>query len=76
VNETLVARVDPAGSAGSLRPVTPGQWRAAARKVSGSWWEDWASWSAARPGPAGAPPAMGSGRYPPLGDAPGEYLRG
>ncbi len=57
-------------------PPTPGQWRAAAAKVSGSWWEDWASWSAERAGPAGAPPAMGSGRYRPLGDAPGEYLRG
>ena len=42
---------------------SPEQWRAADRQ-NGSWWEDWADWSAGRAGPLGAPPPMGSDRYP------------
>ena len=56
-------------------PADPAQWRAAAGRKSGSWWEDWADWSAGRAGPLGAPPSMGSRRYPALDDAPGGYLR-
>jgi polyhydroxyalkanoate synthase len=56
-------------------PDSPAQWRAAADRKSGSWWEDWPDWSAGRAGPLGAPPPMGSDRYPPIGDAPGDYLR-
>ena len=61
-----VAEDNPAGAA---------QWRAAADRKSGSWWEDWADWSARRAGPLGAPPPMGSRRHPALDDAPGGYLR-
>ncbi len=56
-------------------PDSPAQWRAAAERKTGSWWEDWADWSAARAGSPGAPPPMGSDRYPPIGEAPGNYLR-
>jgi polyhydroxyalkanoate synthase subunit PhaC len=56
-------------------PDSPAQWRAAAERKTGSWWEDWAEWSAARAGSLGAPPPMGSDRHPPIGEAPGNYLR-
>jgi polyhydroxyalkanoate synthase len=54
----------------------PEAWRAAGTKHSGSWWQDWTEWSDARAGAHIKPPAMGSGRYPALGDAPGEYVNG
>jgi poly[(R)-3-hydroxyalkanoate] polymerase subunit PhaC len=52
------------------------KWRAAASRHSSSWWEDWARWSGERAGVLGPPPPMGSARYPALGDAPGDYVRG
>ena len=57
-------------------PETGPEWRAAAEKHAGSWWEDWATWAADRAGPLGSPPAMASDRYPVLGEAPGDYVRG
>ena len=50
-------------------------WRTAAKRHDNSWWEDWASWAGQRAGPVGPPPTMGSERHPPLGEAPGEYVR-
>ncbi len=55
---------------------TAADWRGAAAKHSGSWWEDWAAWAGERAGGSGPPPPMGSERYPVLGDAPGTYIRG
>jgi polyhydroxyalkanoate synthase len=55
---------------------TAAQWRAAAERHSGSWWQDWAAWAGERAGDLVPPPAMGSERYPPRGDAPGSYVRG
>jgi polyhydroxyalkanoate synthase subunit PhaC len=57
-------------------PEQADQWRAGAARQPGSWWEDWAAWSDARAGHLVAPPATGSDRFPPLGDAPGTYVRG
>jgi polyhydroxyalkanoate synthase subunit PhaC len=54
----------------------PEQWRASASKHSGSWWQDWTEWSDARAGERVAPPPMGSARYPALGNAPGDYVKG
>jgi polyhydroxyalkanoate synthase subunit PhaC len=54
----------------------PEAWRAANSKHRGSWWEDWTGWSDARAGDRVTPPGLGSKRYPPLGDAPGEYVHG
>jgi polyhydroxyalkanoate synthase len=57
-------------------PPSPEKWRSSASETAGSWWEDWARWSAKRAGPRRAtPPPMGSDRYPPVGDAPGNYVR-
>ena len=52
------------------------QWRSGAARQAGSWWQDWADWAARRAGPLVAPPPMGSDHFPPVRDAPGEYVRG
>ena len=57
-------------------PDQPTQWREAASRHSGSWWEDWAAWAGARAGRLVPPPPTGSARYPALGEAPGDYVRG
>jgi len=52
----------------------PEAWRKAAQRHEGSWWTDWTGWLAARSGPRGKRPGMGSKRHPPLADAPGTYV--
>ena len=61
---------------GEHYPESPAQWREAAQRHSGSWWEDWTAWADTRAGRLGPPPPMGSKRYPALGEAPGDYVRG
>ena len=56
-------------------PEGPAQWREAAQRHSGSWWEDWAAWADERAGGLQAPPPMGSEGYPALGEAPGDCVR-
>jgi len=51
------------------------EWREGAERVSGSWWEDWATWSAEHSGEMVDPPRLGSDAHPVLGDGPGEYVR-
>jgi polyhydroxyalkanoate synthase len=62
--------------AGEHSPADPARWRKAADRHDGSWWEDWTRWADARAGRLAPPPPMGSDRYPALGAAPGEYVRG
>jgi polyhydroxyalkanoate synthase subunit PhaC len=62
--------------AGEHNPQTPAQWREAAERHDGSWWQDWTSWADKRAGRLGPPPPMGSEDYPALGEAPGDYVRG
>jgi polyhydroxyalkanoate synthase len=57
-------------------PADAEKWRAAAAKHNGSWWEDWTVWADTRAGNRVKPPAMGSSRYPVVGDAPGDYVLG
>ena len=57
-------------------PPTGEQWRREATKQAGSWWQDWAAWAAQRAGALREPPPLGSERYPVLGAAPGDYVRG
>jgi polyhydroxyalkanoate synthase len=60
--------------AGEEYPPTAEAWRATAERKDGSWWEDWSGWVETRAGELVKPPKMGSRRYPPLGDAPGQYV--
>jgi polyhydroxyalkanoate synthase subunit PhaC len=62
--------------AGEHGAQTPAQWREAAERHDGSWWEDWARWADTRAGRLIQPPPLGSDRYPALGEAPGDYVRG
>jgi polyhydroxyalkanoate synthase len=57
-------------------PPAADDWRAHATRSDGSWWQDWTDWAAERAGPLGAPPPMGSKRFPAGRDAPGQYVRG
>ncbi|MGQ0624382.1 MAG: PHA/PHB synthase family protein [Sporichthyaceae bacterium] len=61
---------------GADLPADPQQWLAGATEHRGSWWEDWATWIGTRAGGTGAPPPMGSDRYPALCPAPGTYVLG
>ncbi len=61
---------------GTDTPTDGDLWREAATRHTESWWEDWARWSTERAGALTKPPRMGSRKYRPLGDAPGDYVRG
>ena len=56
-------------------PADPEDWRSAATRHGGSWWEDWSIWSSQRAGALGSPPSVGSVEHPAQGDAPGTYIR-
>ncbi len=55
-------------------PSSADDWRATAQRQPGSWWEDWAVWSAAQSGPMQKPPRMGSRKHPVRSDGPGSYV--
>jgi polyhydroxyalkanoate synthase len=57
-------------------PITAAQWREGAARKQGTWWDDWATWSAETSGPMVDPPRVGSEKYPVLGDGPGTYVLG
>jgi polyhydroxyalkanoate synthase subunit PhaC len=57
-------------------PADPARWRASATRQRGSWWEDWVRWAEPGAGALVKPPKLGSPRYPAIGPAPGEYVRG
>ncbi len=57
-------------------PRTAQAWQRTAERHAGSWWEDWARWSATRSGPQRKPPRMGSRKNPLLADGPGTYVLG
>ena len=54
--------------------VPPDDWLERAPREDGSWWPAWVAWLQARSGAPVAPPALGAEDYPPLGDAPGDYV--
>jgi polyhydroxyalkanoate synthase len=59
---------------GTDHPSSADEWRQQATRHDGSWWEDWAVWSAENSGPLTGPPPTGSRKYPVLADGPGEYI--
>lgn len=51
-------------------------WLEESPKLPGSWWESWAKWCGTRSGKKIAAPAkLGSKKYAPVCDAPGEYVK-
>src|SRR5271157_888581 len=58
-----------------LGPVSPEQWLSTAAAISGSWWDNWRQWLAARSGEMrAAPGSLGNSRYRPSAKAPGTYV--
>ena len=78
----IASLVNPPGNpkahyfAGPEPVADPDDWRAAAERRSGTWWEDWADWISERSGEERkAPSRLGSRRHPMIEPAPGAYVR-
>jgi polyhydroxyalkanoate synthase len=58
------------------RLLTPDQWLASTRSISGSWWTAWAEWLRQHSTRQTAPPPLGAPKagLPPLEAAPGRYV--
>jgi len=55
--------------------LAPEKWRSSAKELSGSWWDKWVEWLAARSGSKReAPAVLGNERYTPFMEAPGTYV--
>lgn len=50
------------------------EWMEAYETQQGSWWPSWADWLSALSETHVPPPALGSGAYPAIGDAPGRFV--
>ena len=61
---------------GAIPGPDPDEWLANSAEVTGSWWEHWNDWIEKRtPDQKPAPTRLGNDAYPPLADAPGEYVK-
>jgi polyhydroxyalkanoate synthase len=61
---------------GVIRGGDPDEWLAGSVDNPGSWWEHWNEWIEKRtPAKQPAPTRLGNDTYPPLDDAPGEYVK-
>ena len=61
---------------GKVTGTDPDEWLANSTENPGSWWDHWNHWIEEHtPGKRPAPPRLGSDSCPPLGDAPGDYVR-
>ena len=56
------------------RPAQPEAWLEGADRHEGSWWNDWASWSAQHGGDKVPARVPGSGKLKAIEDAPGSYV--
>jgi polyhydroxyalkanoate synthase subunit PhaC len=59
---------------GARGVASPEAWLEGADKQPGSWWPDWVRWLNAHAGDMVQAPALGSGKYPPVCNAPGTYV--
>jgi len=59
---------------GDELPPEPLAWREGTVRHAGSWWEDWATWSAANAGELVDPPRTGSDSFPVIEKGPGRYI--
>jgi polyhydroxyalkanoate synthase subunit PhaC len=54
----------------------PLEWKANAKLINASWWDDWIAWISERGGEkVSAPAQVGSEEYPAIEPAPGHYVR-
>lgn len=77
----IAAIVNPPGNpratfrTGPVTDESPEQWLEHSTVNQGSWWETYSKWVAKRGGgKVAAPKSLGSESFPPLDDAPGEYI--
>jgi polyhydroxyalkanoate synthase subunit PhaC len=77
----VAALVNPPGNPKAFNYVAPAtaetadEWFESAEKLPGSWWETWTKWCIERSGKqVPAPKTLGSRKYKPIMDAPGEYV--
>ena len=78
----IAALVNPPDNPKAFHWIAPGMegdaeaWLKQAEKQPGSWWVGWAKWCAERAGrKVRARKVLGSADYPPIADAPGDYVR-
>jgi polyhydroxyalkanoate synthase subunit PhaC len=61
---------------GDISGTDPQAWLSDSVDNKGSWWDHWNAWIERHtPGKRPAPMRQGNDTYPPVGDAPGEYVR-
>nr|ALV86626.1 poly(R)-hydroxyalkanoic acid synthase [uncultured bacterium 50] len=61
---------------GETLPEDPHEWLEQSKPTIGSWWDLWVKWASQRSGAKRpAPKAPGSAKFPPIGAAPGDYVR-
>ena len=61
---------------GMVTGTDPDEWLANSTQRPGSWWDHWNHWiDEHTPDQRPAPQRLGSASHPPLGDAPGDYVR-
>jgi polyhydroxyalkanoate synthase len=61
---------------GDISGTDPQTWLSDSVDNKGSWWDHWNAWIERHtPGKRPAPMRLGNDTYPPVGDAPGEYVR-
>jgi polyhydroxyalkanoate synthase len=56
--------------------LSPEDWQAGSERHKGSWWPRWGAWLAPRSGKMVPARQPGDSAHPPLGPAPGRYVRG
>ncbi len=61
---------------GRALPPSSSEWLDHTDYTDGSWWPDWAAWTARHAGDRIEPPSMGSKKYPATDPAPGTYVAG
>ncbi|HEX6391205.1 MAG TPA: alpha/beta fold hydrolase [Solirubrobacteraceae bacterium] len=77
----IAAVINPPGNPKARYRAAPGDaldgkaWARELEPVTGTWWEDWDAWLAERSdGLKPAPKKLGSRKFTPVADAPGEYV--